>query len=142
MRSHEGAHPTGSLIPSHLFNPFSLILSSNWVKLGLLDSEQREEHYERGPFEKNQVWSTEGVWEWERWWYSLRHMSTRLISAAWIAWGLPVCCGCLSTNVGSTEARLRARETREKNEIPWLPLHVGKSGFLLLIYSRFLTIGF
>jgi hypothetical protein len=76
----------------------------------------------------------------ESWWYPLRHTSTRRVSVAWIAWGLPVCCGCLSTSIGSTETRLRARETREENEIPWLPLHVGNPGFLLLVYSHFLTL--
>jgi hypothetical protein len=75
-------------------------------------------------------------WKWlsvrESWWYPLRQ--------AWITWGLPVCCGCHFTSVGSTEARLRARETCEENEILWLPLHVGNPGFLLLVYYRFLTL--
>jgi hypothetical protein len=135
MRSHGGAHPephpTGSLTHSHLFGPFSLILSQNLVKLRLLNSEQRGEHWERIILEKkNQVWSTE---KWLRvreiWWYSLRHTSTSRTYTVWIACGLFIYCGWLSTSVGSTEARLRARETREDNEILWLPLHVGVRPF-------------
>jgi hypothetical protein len=80
-------------------------------------------------------------WKWlstrESWWYPLRHTSTRRTSAAWIAWGLPVCCGCLITSVGSTEGWRRVRKTCEENEISWHSLHVGNPEFILLVYSHF-----